>query len=394
MNRKEKIKDILTRGVEDVVNKDILRKKLESGKKLKVKLGIDPTGPKIHLGRASQFWKLKAFQDLGHQIVFIIGDFTAQIGDASDKQAMRTPLTKEEIKENMKGYINQIKKILDIEKVELRYNSEWLSKMNIEEFITLARNFTAQQLIRRRNFKERWEQDKPIGLHEMIYPLLQGYDSVVVKADVEIGGFDQLFNLKTGRKIQKIFNQEPQQIMTFKMLYGLDGRKMSTSWDNIVTIVDEPIDMFGKIMSLQDELMIDYFRLCAFYNEKEINRVRKEVKSGNPKDVKKELAESIVKLYYGEKEAKKARKEFEKVFEKGENPKEMLEIKINEKEMKLLELVYATGLVKSKSEAKRLIKQGAVKVDGKKIQDWERKVIIKKGVVLQIGKRRFAKINL
>ncbi len=393
MNKKEKIEDILSRGVEDVIDKNVLRKKLESGEKLRIKLGVDPTGPKIHLGRASQFWKLKAFQDLGHQIVLIIGDFTAQIGDASDKQAMRTPLTEKEIKENMKGYVEQIGKILDMSKVELRYNSEWLGKMNIDKFISLAMSFTAQQLIRRRNFKERWDEDKPIGLHEMTYPLLQGYDSVAVEADVEIGGFDQLFNLKAGRKIQKIFDQEPQQIMTSQMLYGLDGRKMSTSWGNVVTIVDEPEDMFGKIMSLNDELMIDYFNLCAFYSQEEMETVKKRISEENPKKIKKELAEEIVSLYHGKGEAKRARKEFEKVFEEGKNPGDMPEIKVDEKSMGALDLVYSTGLIKSKSQAKRLIDQGAVSLDGKKINDWKEEIKIKKGTVIQIGKRRFAKIN-
>ncbi len=392
MNKKEKIKDLLTRGVEDVISEKELKKKLESGEKLRVKLGVDPTGPKIHLGRASQFWKLRNFQELGHQVVLIIGDFTAQIGDASDKQAMRTPLTEKEIEKNMEGYVDQIGKIIDMDKVELRHNSEWLDEMKIKEIISIAMDFTAQQLIRRRNFKERWEEDKPIGIHELLYPLLQGYDSVAVEADVEIGGFDQLFNLKTGRKIQKLFNREPQQIMTFQMLYGLDGRKMSTSWGNVVTIVDDPEDMYGKIMSLNDELILDYFKLCAFYSEEELKRVKKEMKKKNPKLLKKELAEEIVKLYHGKKKAGRAKEEFEKVFEEGGVPQDIPEIKIKKEKVGALDLVFATGLVNSKSQAKRLIKQGAVKIEDKKIKSWKDEIRIKEGMIIKIGKKRFAKI--
>ncbi len=392
MKKEEIIKNILERGVEDIIDKKELEKKLKSGEKLRIKLGVDPTGPKIHLGRASQFWKLQSFQKLGHQVVLIIGDFTARIGDASDKQAMRTPLTEEEVKKNMEGYIDQIGKILDMDKVEVRHNSEWLGKMKVEDFLSLGMNFTAQQMIRRRNFKERWDEDKPIGIHELAYPLLQGYDSVMVEADVEIGGFDQLFNLKTGRKIQKIFNQEPQQIMTSQMLYGLDGRKMSTSWGNVVTIVDEPADMYGKIMSLNDDLIFDYFKLCAFYPEKELKRVKKELEEKNPKELKKELARAIVQIYHGEKEAQEAEKRFENIFEKGDIPEEIPEKKIEKKEMGALNLVYATGLVKSKSQAKRLIKQGAVSIDKKKIESWKKDIEIEDGMVIKIGKRRFMRI--
>ncbi len=251
----KKIEEILTRGVDEIFEKDSLLKKLQSGKQLRIKFGIDPTGPKIHIGRAVPFWKLRDFQNLGHKIVLIIGDFTATIGDASDKQSMRKPLTEKEIKENMEDYEKQIGKILDINKVEVRYNSEWFDKMKVKDFVSLQMLFTAQQTIQRRNFKERWNKGKAIGLHELDYPLFQGYDSVMVKADIEIGGADQLFNLQAGREVQKFFKQNPQDIMTFKMLNGLDGRKMSTSWGNIITIIDEPQDMFGKIMSVKDQLI-------------------------------------------------------------------------------------------------------------------------------------------
>ncbi|MBU0570184.1 tyrosine--tRNA ligase, partial [Patescibacteria group bacterium] len=259
MGTSDKIEDLLNRNVEKIISKKHLFDLLKSKKKLRIKHGIDPTGPKIHLGRAIPLRKLKSFQDLGHQVVIIIGDFTAQIGDASDKHAMRQVLSEKQVKRNMKDYTKQIGKILDMDKVELRYNSEWLGKLSAKDLINLAMRFTAQQMIERRNFKERWDENKPIGFHELNYPLLQGYDSVAIKADVEIGGSDQLFNLGVGRVIQKMFSQKPQDVMLLKMLSGLDGRKMATSWGNIITIVDKSSDMYGKVMSIKDELITEYF---------------------------------------------------------------------------------------------------------------------------------------
>ncbi|HPO68473.1 MAG TPA: tyrosine--tRNA ligase [Candidatus Pacearchaeota archaeon] len=391
----KKIKELISKGVEEIIEKKSLVQKLKSGKKLRVKLGIDPTGPKIHIGRALQFQKLKQFQELGHQIILIIGDFTAQIGDASDKQAMRKPLSEKEIKENMKSYKEQIRKIINLEKTEIHYNSEWFNKMKLKEIISLAMNFTAQQMIQRKNFKERWDSNKPIGLHELLYPLLQGYDSVMVKADIEIGGSDQLFNLKTGREIQKIFNQPQQDIITLKMLYGTDGRKMSTSWGNIITIIDKPFDIFGKIMSMKDELIPHYLELCTDVPLKEIKKIEKDLSSKkvNPKEIKIKLAKEIIKNYYNKKEADEAEKEFNKIFVKKEIPTETKEIKINEKNIPFLDLLVKTGLAPSKSEAKRLILQNAVKIDNKVLNDWKKNIEIKKGMIIQVGKRKFIKIN-
>jgi len=391
----KKIKELISKGVEEIIEKKSLVQKLKSGKKLRVKLGIDPTGPKIHIGRALQFQKLKQFQELGHQIILIIGDFTAQIGDASDKQAMRKPLSEKEIKENMKSYKEQIGKIINLEKTEIHYNSEWFNKMKLKEIISLAMNFTAQQMIQRKNFKERWDSNKPIGLHELLYPLLQGYDSVMVKADIEIGGSDQLFNLKTGREIQKIFNQPQQDIITLKMLYGTDGRKMSTSWGNIITIIDKPFDIFGKIMSMKDELIPHYLELCTDVPLKEIKKIEKDLSSKkvNPKEIKIKLAKEIIKNYYNKKEADEAEKEFNKIFVKKEIPTETKEIKINEKNIPFLDLLVKTGLAPSKSEAKRLILQNAVKIDNKVLNDWKKNIEIKKGMIIQVGKRKFIKIN-
>jgi tyrosyl-tRNA synthetase len=259
----EKIEEILSRGVEDCFVKEDLKKDLLSGRQLRIKFGIDPTGPKIHIGRAIPLRKLRQFQLLGHQIVLIIGDFTAQIGDPSDKLSKRPMLTRELIEENMRDYKAQIGKIIDIDKVEFVYNSDWLRPLGFQEICELAESFTVQQMVARRNFAERIENGEEVSLRELMYPLMQGYDSVAINADVEIGGFDQLFTLKAGRYIQKHYGKKEQNVLTIQMLEGTDGRKMSTSWGNIITVVDEPNDMYGKIMSLKDELIIKYFTLTT-----------------------------------------------------------------------------------------------------------------------------------
>ena len=397
----QKIEEILTRGVEEVIERESLEKKLKSGKQLRIKHGIDPTGPKIHIGRAFQFWKLKDFQDLGHKIVLIIGDFTATIGDASDKQAMRKPLTEKEVKENMKDYKKQIGKILDMKKVEVRYNSEWFSKMKVKDFVALQMLFTAQQTIQRRNFKERWDEAKPIGLHELDYPLFQGYDSVMIKADVETGGSDQLFNLKTGREIQKAFKQEQQDIIIFKMLNGLDGRKMSTSWGNIITILDEPADMFGKIMSMSDNLISEYFELATRLNVEETKEIKK---LPNPRDQKARLAFEVVKLYHGGKEAEKAEAEFDKVFRNKELPSDMPVLEISNGVYNIIDLLClaplsgATPLAISKNEAKRLVEGNAVElIHGgikTKITDWKTEINLKEGMIIKVGSRKVIKIKV
>ncbi|MBL7142309.1 MAG: tyrosine--tRNA ligase [Candidatus Pacebacteria bacterium] len=386
----QKINEILERGIEQIIEKDSLLKNLKSGKKLRIKHGIDPTGPKIHIGRAIQFRKLKNFQDLGHKIVLIIGDFTALIGDASDKQAMRKPLSEKEIKENMKDYERQIGKMLDMKKTEIRYNSEWLNKITVKELLSLAMHFSAQQMIQRRNFKERWEQEKPIGIHELVYPLFQGYDSFAVKADVEIGGADQLFNLKVGREIQKMFGQPPQDIITSKMLSGLDGRKMSTSWGNMVTIVDKPNEMYGKIMSMKDEFIFEYFELCTDIPLSEIKNM--SFKKANPRDLKAKLAREIVSIYHGKELVLTAEKEFNKVFREKKLPSSVSSIRISQKSLNILELLFKAKLVSSKAEAKRLINQKGVKIGDEVQTDWQKQIKIKKGLVIQVGKRKFAKI--
>jgi tyrosyl-tRNA synthetase len=395
----EKIDEILSRGTEDIIDKEHLKKKLMSGKQLNIKFGIDPTGPMIHLGRATVLIKLKDFQDLGHKITLIIGNFTALIGDASDKDAIRTPMTEKQIKDNLKDYLRQIGKILDLKKVNIKYNKDWFGKMTAQEIIELSMNFTAQQMIQRRNFKERWDSEKPIGVHELLYPLLQGYDSVVIKSDLELGGFDQLFNLKAGRELQRAFNQEPQDVMTVRMIYGLDGRKMSTSWGNVINILDEPKDMFGKLMTLKDEMITDYFESCTRVPMLQVNEFKASLKDKvmNPKDIKKILAKEIISFFYDRKKAEEAEKEFEQVFEDKKLPSEIEEVKITEEKLNVQDLLVKLNLASSKGEAKRVIEQGGVRaIKGENIEeikDWQLEMQIEKGVIIQVGKRNFKRIG-
>lgn len=390
----EKIKEILSRGTESVYDEKHLREALQTGRKLRVKHGIDPTGPRIHLGRAISLWKLREFQDLGHQIVLVIGDFTAQIGDASDKDAPRRPLSLREIKANMAGYGRQIGKILDMKKVELHYNSEWLAKLGVQELLKLAAHFTSQQMIQRRNFKERWERGNPIGLHEILYPLFQGYDSVATRADVEIGGSDQLFNLQVGREIQKYMGQKPQDIMTMRMLLGTDGRKMSASWGNTISIEDAPEEQFGKVMSLRDELIGDYLELCTRLPMSHIARIKSDLKKKkiNPRDAKLLLAEKITELYHGPRIAKRARKEFEAVFQKKQFPSRIPEVRIAAKSLPVLDLLVQLRLAYSRSEARRFVRQGGVRIANKIQRDWREIIPITQGMVVQVGKRKFVRV--
>jgi len=389
----EKIKDLLTRGVEDIFVKEDLEKKLLSGKKLIVKLGFDPTGSKIHIGRAIVLRKLKAFQDLGHQIVFIVGDFTAQVGDPSDKLEKRPMLNKDAIKKNLATYKKQVGKIIDLSKTRFYYNSTWLKKLGFQEISELAESFSVQQMSARRNFKERFEREEEVSLREFLYPLMQGYDSVAVKADVEIGGFDQLFNLKAGRIIQKHYNLPEQNILTCQMLEGTDGRKMSTSWGNIITILDDPKDMFGKIMSLKDELIVKYFLLTTNISIPEINEIRKRLDDGeNPMISKKKLACEIVSLYHSETEAKKAQENWEKTFSNKEIPEDVLEIKSNNQEL-FVDVLLKNKIISSKTEFRRLVDEGAItKLETKeKIKDYTIKV--SEGTY-RVGKKRFIKIKI
>ncbi len=390
-----KINELLNRGAEDVFVKDHLKEALFSGKQLRIKFGIDPTGPAIHLGRAIPLRKLKAFQDLGHKIVLIIGDFTAKIGDPSDKLEKRPMLTDTQIKGNMKDYLKQIGLIIDLSKTEIRYNSEWFKNMGYIELGKLLECFTVQQMSRRRNFRERLEKDQDIFVVELLYPALQGYDSFKLKVDVEVGGFDQLFNLKAGRVVQKKYGQKEQDIMTLSMLLGIDGRKMSSSWGNIISLLDGAEEMFGKIMAIRDGLIIPYFTLCTDVSLEEISKIENELKSeANPKDIKIRLAGEIVKMYHGEKATEKAAEHFEQTFSKGEFPKDAQVVEAN-KEEKMVDVLIENKIIDFKAEWRRLVEAGAVTdYPDKKISDpnelvggGERKIKIgKKTFVILKGK--------
>jgi tyrosyl-tRNA synthetase len=383
-----KINRLLTRGVTEIIDRNHLKDALYSGKQLRVKLGFDPTGSKIHIGRAIVLRKLREFQNLGHKIVFIVGDFTAQIGDPSDKLEKRPMLTAAQIGQNLKTYKKQVGKILDLRKTDFLFNSKWLKKLKFGEITELAEAFSVNQMLARRNFKDRFEKGEEISMREFLYPLMQGYDSVMVNADVELGGFDQLFNLMAGRVVQKHYELPQQDILTIEMLEGTDGRKMSTSWGNVINITDEPNDMFGKVMSVKDELVTKYFLLCTDLEQGEIDAV-----GGNPKERKMRLAFEIVKLYHGEKAAADAQKEFDAVFGKKGLPSEIPEVQIAEHGMKLVDLIIATQLAASKSEARRLIEQGGVKINEVKRTDVNETVAIEDGMVLQVGPRKFVKIS-
>lgn len=394
MQNPREIEKLLERGVETVVEKENLQKKLFSGKRLRIKFGIDPTGSKIHIGRATVLWKLREFQNLGHKVVLIIGDFTAQIGDASDKNAMRKPLTPREISDNMKNYRKQIGRIIDLRKAEFLFNGRWLSRLAPSDIIKLAMKFTAQQMIHRRNFQERWDGGKEIGVHELLYPIFQGYDSVAVKSDVEIGGADQLFNLLVGREVQKAFHIEPQNVITLKMLSGLDGEKMSTSRGNVINITDEPQNMYGKIMSIKDELIVEYFTLCTDISLDNIKNIEREIASGvNPRDYKAQLAREVTARYFGDAKAKDAEEEFDRVFRAKELPLEMKEVRVEEQSLPLADLLVKLGLASSKSEAQRFATQDGVKIDGVLEKDWRKTIAISSGMVVSVGKRKFARVS-
>jgi len=401
---KQKIDEVLTRGVDEAINAEHLRTTLSSGKKLRVKLGIDPTSPNLHIGRAIPLLKLKDFQDLGHKIVLIIGDFTGVIGDTSDKDAERPMLSQNQIKENMKTYARQAGKIIDIKKCEVKYNSKWLKKLDYHEIGRQADNFSLSEFVARENIKTRLDQGKRISLRELLYPLMQGYDSVAVKAQVEVGGTDQRFNLLAGRDLQKYYKQDPQDIITNPLLEGLDGRKMSSSWGNTINLLDAPGEMFGKVMSLKDEFIIRYFILATRVPLSEIKSYEADLETGkNPRNYKVKLAKEIVKMYHSDREAEKAEQEFNKIFRDKQLPDEMPVFETNKKKYLILDLLCDSKLAPSKNEAKRLVEAGAVGVmkirnvaviSYEKITDWKDVVDLWDGMVLKVGNRRFAKIKI
>ena len=392
---KKKIEGLLSRGIEEIIEKCQFEKELKSGKCLRVKLGIDPTSPDIHIGRSIPLLKLRDFQELGHKIILIIGDFTGVIGDTSDKESERPMMAEKQVRQNMKNYIEQAGKIIDIKKCEIHYNSEWLAKLGYYEIGEQADAFSLNGFISRENIKKRLDEGKRVSLRELLYPLMQGYDSVAIKADVEIGGTDQRFNLLAGRELQRHYGQKPQNIITNPLIEGLDGRKMSSSWGNTINLLDSAGDMYGKIMSLKDELITKYFILATRTDLNEIKKYEKEVKAGgNPRDYKMKLAYEIVKIYHGEKAAQKAGDEFERVFSKKELPDDIKEIEVDKKEQwDIVRLLVQMNFTQSRSEARRLVISRAVRVDGKTINDSAAKIEIKSGMIVQVGPRRFMRIK-
>ncbi len=384
---RERTEEFLKRGVADIVKKDSLGEKLKSGKKLRVKHGVDPTTTDLHIGHAVVYLKMKELQEMGHQIIFLIGDFTGRFGDPSQKLTSRQLRPKKEVRSLAKNYLRQVGKIIDLKKTEIRYNSEWYDKMSSEDLLKLMSRFTVHRMLERDMFQKRIEQGKEIRLQEPVYPVLQGYDSVVLEADIAICGNDQLFNEIKGRELQKEFNQSPQDVVATRLLVGLDGKeKMSQSLGNDIGIEEPPKEQYGKVMSIPDSLIQEYFELAT-------RTSLQDIKKETPRELKAKLARVIVGTYHGEEEAKKAEQEFNRIFREKKAPEEMPEVKVTEKKIPILDLLVKAKMVSSKSEAKRLIQQKGVKIDKEVQQEWDKEIAVKKGMVIQVGKRRFARIR-
>jgi len=389
---------IIKRGAEEILLEEGLIKKLERGKPLKIKAGFDPTAPDLHLGHTVLINKLRQFQDLGHEVMFLIGDFTAMIGDPTGKSATRPPLTREEVLENAKTYEHQVFKILDAEKTTVFFNSSWMGEMSAVDMIQLSAKHTVARMLERDDFSKRYKGGQSISIHEFLYPLVQGYDSVAMKADVELGGTDQKFNLLVGRQLQETYGQEPQVCLTMPILEGLDGvQKMSKSLNNYIGITDAPDDMFGKLMSISDDLMWRYFELLSFRTMDEINTFQQQVKEGaNPRDIKFLLAEELIGRFHDSASATQARENFIARFQKGAMPDDMPEVSLEAGAdgLPIANLLKEAGLVNSTSDAMRMIKQGAVKIDGERVED--RGLVCEQGSthIYQVGKRRFARVTL
>ena len=386
--------EVIQRGVDEILPLDELKKKLEKNKPLRIKLGMDPTAPDLHLGHTVVMNKMKQLQDLGHEVIFLIGDFTGMIGDPTGKNVTRKPLSKKDILENAKTYSDQVFKILDKDKTKIAFNSEWMNKMSSTEMISLASKHTVARMLERDDFSKRYKGGQAISIHEFLYPLVQGYDSVALRADMELGGSDQKFNLLVGRELQKQANMEPQVILTMPILEGLDGvQKMSKSLDNYIGVDEDPDSMFGKIMSISDDLMWRYLDLLSFESLETIASWKQEVENGeNPRNIKFRLAEEIISRYHDNKQAKKAQQNFIDRFAKNQIPDEMDEFTFS-KGIKIANLLKDSKLVNSTSEAFRMIKQGAVKMDGEKINDKD--LTPNEGTsVYQVGKRKFARVTI
>lgn len=395
----DKQMELIRHGVEEIIPEDALIKKLEKSKKhntpLIIKLGCDPSRPDLHIGHGVVLRKLRHFQDLGHQAVLLIGDFTAMIGDPSGRNKTRPSLSLEEAKANSESYVNQSKVILDIDSLKILYNYEWLNTMKFSDVIELASKYTVARMLERDDFTKRYQSETPILLHEFLYPLAQGMDSVEIKADVELGGTDQKFNLLVGRDLQREYGQEPQCIITLPLLEGTDGvEKMSKTYGNEIGLLDPPEDKYGKIMSISDDMIVKYFRLAADADDQKVEAIKSLLSDSktNPRDVKRELGRAIVKLYHGADEAQAAEQHFDKVIVQKDIPDEMDEVEL-ESDQLLVDIITNAGLTKSKGEARRLIKQNAVKLDGAVCKDINQKLHAGKESVIKVGKRRFLKVK-
>lgn len=386
---------IIKRGAEEILVEKELIEKLESGKPLRIKAGFDPTAADLHLGHTVLINKLKQFQDLGHEVLFLIGDFTAMIGDPTGKSATRPPLSKEDVEKNATTYKEQVFKILDPEKTTVMYNSEWMSKMSAEDMIKLASQVTVARMLERNDFSDRFNSNTPIAIHEFLYPMIQGYDSVAMDADVELGGTDQKFNLLMGRTLQGHFGKPQQCTLTMPILEGLDGvQKMSKSLNNYIGIKDEPNDMFGKVMSVSDDLMWRYYELLSFESLETIESYKQAVADGeNPRNIKVKLAMEIIERFHSTEAAESALKDFETKFSKNAIPDEMPEFTFDG-EMPLANLLKEAALVGSTSDAHRMTKQGAVKINGEKVDDSRQIMPVGTTAVYQVGKRKFARVTL
>jgi len=395
MDKDKKIDQVLTKGTEQILPNKKGLAELMKQRKIRLYFGIDPTSLNIHIGHAVPLRKLRDFQDLGHEVILLFGTFTAQIGDPSGRDKKRKPLTLKQVKKNIATYKKQASKVLDMSKVKIKQNHVWLENLKFNDLVKIGSNFTTSRLLERNMFQNRLKKGQEVWLNELLYPLMQGYDSVAMNVDLEIGGTDQTFNMLVGRKLQKIYNKKEKYILTTPMLTGLDGREMSKTYGNFVNLTDAPNDMFGKIMSLKDELIIHYFELCTGLDLVDIKEIEKNLKSKkvNPRDIKANLAKEIVKIYHSEKLAQKAEQEFNRVFKEKKPPSEIKKVKIVKKEIGILDLLVKAKLASSKSEAKRLIEQNAVKIDGSLKNDWKEIIKIKKGMVIKVGKRKFVKTN-
>ena len=388
--------ELIKRGIDEVLTEDDLISKLKSKKQLTVKVGFDPTAPDLHLGHTVILNKMRRFQDLGHKVVFLIGDFTGRIGDPSGKNKTRPSLDKEELEKNAKTYSDQVFKILNKDLTDIRFNSEWCEDLGADGIIGLASKYNLGRMLERDDFSKRYKANQQIAIHEFLYPLIQAYDSIALNADVEMGGTDQKFNLLVGRELQRAFDQEPQVCITLPILEGLDGtNKMSKSLDNYVGINEDPDEMFGKIMSISDDLMWRWFELLSFRPINEVNELKKEVKSGmNPRDTKILLAEEIIERFHSKEDAENAKNTFLDRFQKGAKPKDIETFSISlDDDIAIGNLLKESGLVQSTSEAMRLVKQGAVKINDEKIDDPKLSIEKNQELLVQVGKRRFLKIK-